>query len=243
MIVLLTDFGESEYVGVMKGVIETEAPGARVTDLTHQIPPQGIREAAWVLRTSYRSFPEGTVFVVVVDPGVGGARQGLAIRTAHYFFVGPDNGVLVPATKEDGIGSVRKIEIEPLSRTFHGRDVFAKAGAKIHLGKFDGLGKETEIKEDLSFHQDGRIGEVVRIDRFGNIITNLPSDNATSYRMRRGSEAWDLPFFPTYAEAGPGQLFVIEGSAGTLEIAVKGGSAQERLRFTVGDRVHIVKRG
>jgi S-adenosylmethionine hydrolase len=127
MIVLLTDFGESEYTGVMRGVIYSICPDAQVVDLTHSVPAQSIREGAWILLQSYKYFPKGTVFVSVVDPGVGTARDAVVVVTENYIHVGPDNGLLYPAAAEDGIERVYRILIdEGVSKTFHGRDIFAE---------------------------------------------------------------------------------------------------------------------
>ena len=133
-IVLLTDFGNSEYVGVMKGVCLKEANNIPLNfiDLTHQIPPQDVRSGAWVLATSYSYFPPNSIFLCVVDPGVGTERDALVIKTTNYYFIGPDNGLMYPAAISDGIISISRLQISSsASTTFHGRDVFAKAAGKI----------------------------------------------------------------------------------------------------------------
>jgi S-adenosylmethionine hydrolase len=132
MIVLLTDFGQSEYVGVMKGVICSIAHDANVVDLCHEISPQNIIEASWILKNNYKYFPQGATFCCVVDPGVGTKRKALAIKTDKYYFVGPDNGLLWETLKGQRIVDIRQLVIpKDAGRTFHGRDVFAKAGERI----------------------------------------------------------------------------------------------------------------
>ncbi|MHC4260593.1 MAG: SAM hydrolase/SAM-dependent halogenase family protein, partial [Planctomycetota bacterium] len=174
MIVLLTDFGDSEYVGVMKGVIYGIAPEAKVVDLCHSVRPQNVIEGSWILKNNYRYFAKGAVFCCVVDPGVGTERKAIAVKTDTYYFVGPDNGLMWDAVKERRIIEMREISIgAEASRTFHGRDVFAKAVAEIDLGRFGETGKHIERIEKLELYRAGREGIVVRIDRFGNIVTNL----------------------------------------------------------------------
>ncbi|MBM3270651.1 MAG: SAM-dependent chlorinase/fluorinase [Candidatus Sericytochromatia bacterium] len=237
-IALITDFQQSEYVGMLKGVLLRDAPGAQIVDLFHGVSPQGVREGAWVLAVSAGYFPEGTVFVGVVDPGVGGARRGVAIFTRRYAFVGPDNGLLHPAAVGDGLGRAVGLEIPPdASKTFHGRDVFAPVAARISRGEIvDGPAIADLVP--LAFHLYGREGEVVRIDPFGNIITNLPPEPAKkTYRLTLGRLEATLPWVPTYAAAPEGELVVVTGSAGTLEIAMKEKSAEAKLAPDLGQRI------
>ncbi len=237
-IALITDFQQSEYVGILKGVLLRDAPQAPVVDLYHGISPQGVREGAWVLSVAAGYFPEGTVFVAVVDPGVGGARRGVVIYTRRYAFVGPDNGLLYPAAVADGIDRAISLEIPPdASRTFHGRDVFAPAAARIARGeRVDGPAIADLVP--LAFHLYGREGEVVRIDPFGNIITNLlPEPGKTTYRLTLGRLEATLPWVPTYTAAPEGELVVVTGSAGTLEIAMREKSADAKLAPELGQRI------
>jgi S-adenosylmethionine hydrolase len=148
VIVLLTDFGESEYAGVMRGVIYSICPDAQIVDLTHLVPSQSIREGAWILLQSYKYFPKGTVFVSVVDPGVGTARDAVVVVTKNYIHIGPDNGLLYPVASDDGIERVYRILIdEGVSKTFHGRDIFAKAAAYHEAGTLGVM--STELKPGL----------------------------------------------------------------------------------------------
>src|SRR5690606_10179448 len=178
IIALLTDFGSSEYVGIMKGVLLQTLPGATIVDITHDIAPQDVREGAWVLQGAYRWFPTGTVFLCVVDPGVGTKRQAIAVKSRRYTFVGPDNGLLYAAVSDDGVEEARLIEVSPVaSNTFHGRDVFAPAAARFAASGWDAaVGRPPAKIKEFTFHLQGREGEVVRIDRFGNVITNLPPE-------------------------------------------------------------------
>ena len=240
MIVLLTDFGQSEYVGVMKGVIYGIAEGARIVDLCHSIGAGNIIEGSWILKNNYHYFSEGAVFCCVVDPGVGTERKALGVRTERYYFVGPDNGLLWEAVSEEKKLEVREITIPPgASRTFHGRDVFAKAAAEIERGRFEKIGERIERIEKLEFYRNGREGMVVRVDGFGNIITNLPEQARNEYSVRIRGQKYAMVYSPTYAEAKEGQLFLIEGSCNTLEISLKGGSANDKLGVKAGEQIKI----
>lgn len=240
MIVLLTDFSFSEYVGVMKGVIYSISDNARIVDLCHDISPQNLIEAAWILKNNYKYFPAGTIFCCVVDPGVGTERKSLAVTTADYHFVAPDNGLLWETIKEQEIVDIRVVPIpEDASRTFHGRDVFAKAAANIDMGRFDALGSTTDEMEKLELYLNDRVGTVVRIDRFGNIVTNLSSEGKTAYSVDIQGRRSRMDFYPSYDVAPDDELFLIEGSCKTLEISLKNGNANERLQLVTGSKIEI----
>ena len=242
MIAILTDFGDSEYLGIMKGVIYSICPQAKVTDLYTRVSPQNIREGAWILLQSYKYFPRNTIFLCVVDPGVGGGRKALGIETKHYFFVGPDNGLLYPTVQEDGVRRAVRLSEEGASRTFHGRDVFARAAAELEKEtELEQLGEVVEISTMLEFHLDlkKRIGEIVRIDRFGNIITNLPHIGKPKYTIVLRTQTLQLSFFETYAMAPENELFLIEGSSKTLEISLKNAQAINQLEAQVGEKIQI----
>lgn len=240
MVVLLTDFGESEYVGVMKGVIYGIAQDAKIVDLSHSIHPQDIIEASWILKNNYKYFPEGAIFCCVVDPGVGTRRKAIAVRTERYYFVGPDNGLLWETIKEQKIIDIRQIPIpKNASRTFHGRDVFAVATGDIEAGKFKTIGEKIKEIQKLEFYRKAREGIVTRIDRFGNIITNLPKQEKDKYFVAIGKKEYQMRYYPTYETAKEGELFLIEGSSKTLEISVKNGSANEKLHLRAGERIRI----
>ena len=240
MIVLLTDFGLGEYVGVMKGVILGIDAEARIVDLCHTIGPQSLVEASWVLKNNCTYFPKGAIFCCVVDPGVGSARRAIVVKTDDNIFVAPDNGLLWETLREQNILSIRELAVPAdASRTFHGRDVFARAAARANLGQFDELGEEIESIERFELYRNGREGIVVRIDRFGNIVTNLPPLEKNDHAVTIGEHTYDLRHWPTYDEAPDGELFLITGSCGTLEISLNNGNANELLDLSAGQRITI----
>ena len=184
VIALLTDFGDF-YPGVMKGLIR-KLTDAEIIDITHSVSPQNVHEGAFLLYSAYRYFPSGTVFVAVVDPGVGGERRAIAVKTSGYWFVSPDNGIVYPSASEDGIESVFEIkntvsEISgSFSSTFHGRDIFAPASALIYHGRIHEryFEKVEPLMDELDlFDAEISGGEIrcriLHIDRFGNAITNI----------------------------------------------------------------------
>ena len=240
MIVILTDFGNSEYLGVIKGVIYSINENSKIIDLYNFVEPQNLKEAAWILYKNYRYFPKNTIFLCVVDPGVGSKRQCLAIKTKNYFFVGPDNGLMYKAALDDKIVIAVKLPTKKTSMTFHGRDVFAKAAAMLEKRvKIEQLGKKTTVKAKLDFYLKGREGEIVRIDNFGNIITNLSSLNKSSYKVKAKNLNQRLDFYNTYDSAPSNKLFLIKGSSDTLEISIRNADASKKLKLQVGDKIEI----
>ena len=240
MIVLLTDFGPSEYVGVMKGVIYRVHKDAKIVDLCHDISPQSLIEASWILKNNYRYFPQGATICCVVDPGVGTQRKVLGVKTVDYTFVAPDNGLLWETLKEQQIIEMRVIPVpNDASHTFHGRDVFAGAAANIDLGRFDALEPTTDEMVKLELYRNERVGTVVRIDRFGNVITNLPSEGKTAYSVEIQGRRHRMNFYPNYDVATNDELFLIEGSCKTLEVSLKNGNANERLHVEIGSQIEI----
>jgi len=241
MIVLLTDFGHSPYVGVMKGVIFSRASDARVVDLFNAVKRHNIREGAWVLLNSFRAFPKGSIFLCVVDPGVGGNRRCVAARTKDYRFLGPDNGLMWPAMEADGMLEAVELSQEGASSTFHGRDVFAPAAALLERGrKLSSLGKRVKTLERLAFHLSGREGEIVAVDRFGNLITNIPPlPGKKTYQVSAEGFERRLAWHPTYRDSPHGELFLITGSSATLELSVREESAAEKSPLREGMRLRI----
>ncbi|MBI3074446.1 MAG: SAM-dependent chlorinase/fluorinase [Deltaproteobacteria bacterium] len=251
IITLTTDFGAADsYVGAMKGVLVTIAPSARIVDISNEIPPQNIERGAWVLAEAAPYFPDGTVHIGVVDPGVGSERRAIAIATERAFFVGPDNGLLASAVKT--LGAIVKVveltnaqfRLPQASSTFHGRDIFAPAAAHLAMGgAINGFGESLSeiVALDLAMptRRDHEIeGRVVYVDRFGNLITNIfASDVGPSARAIVGTD--DLgPIATTYASVAMGQAVAIVGSNGRVEIAVRDGSALARF----GDSPVVVVR-
>jgi hypothetical protein len=240
IITLTTDFGQSDgYVGIMKGVILGILPAAQLVDLSHEIEPQNVRQAAYVLAQATPYFPTGAVHLVVVDPGVGSARRPIAVKTTGAAFVGPDNGVLTPALDEP---SARAWELNrpeywlpAVESTFHGRDLFAPCAAHLARGVCpDELGSPISDPVRLALPSptrfaDGSVhGEVVAVDRFGNLITNIPgawlAGEGARWRCRiAGREIAGLR--RTYSDAAEGELMLLVSSGDTVEIAVRNGSA------------------
>jgi hypothetical protein len=247
-IVLLTDFGSLDtYVGVMKGVIAGIAPEAPILDLLHEIPLGDVRLGALLLDASLDAFPPGSVFCCVVDPGVGTSRRALAARVGPYTLVGPDNGLLSLAWAR--LTPARVFEIaerrylrERVSRTFHGRDVFAPVAARIAGGlEIEALGPRVEDPVELRLPEPrpeagGWRGEILRIDRFGNAITNLDAALARpGVRLRVAEHAF--PLRETYGEASPGEPLALVGSSDRIELALNGENAVRRLGLRIGDAV------
>lgn len=256
-ITLMTDFGLTDpYVGVMKGVIFGITPVAVLVDLTHAIPPQDIRRAAFLLSTAVDYFPAGTVHVVVVDPGVGAERRPIAAKSSRAYFVAPDNGVLSMALARQPAEAIVHLTnsdywLPEVSTTFHGRDIFAPVAAHLARGTLlTDLGTPTDEIVRLpalhpTYHPDGSIsGQIQHIDRFGNCITNVPSDTLnvdTPVIVNvAGQSIQDIS--PTYASVEAGMLVSVTGSSGFLEIAVRNGNAAEQLGIDVGDTVLIMPR-
>ena len=240
MIVLLTDFGWSEYVGVMKGVMYKISSDVKIVDLCHNISPQNVIEASWILSNNYQYFPEGSVFCCVVDPGVGTARKAIAVKTEKYYFVGPDNGLFWETLKEQRIIEIRILNVPGnVGRTFLGRDVFAVAAANIDLDRFQTVGTETKEIEKLELFRNENEGVIVRIDTFGNIITNIPGRQKEKYAVETGRKRLEMNLYPNYALAKDNELFLIEGSNNTLEISLKNANANSILQVKTGQRVII----
>jgi S-adenosylmethionine hydrolase len=255
-IAFLTDFGTRDYyVGAMKGVALGICPEATLVDLTHEIPPQDVTAGALELAATCAYFPEGTIFVAVVDPGVGTDRRAIAAEAGGYRFVAPDNGLLTGVFRErppDRVVALTEPRYarETTSRTFDGRDRFAPAAAWLATGvDLGALGPALDTWQTIAFPAPrvlpaGIEGEVTRIDRFGSLITNI--DRATFDTVTRGRRvtitagaARLSAVVGTYAAAGPSDVCALFGSTGHLEVAVNGGSAADRLGLTRGARVTI----
>jgi S-adenosylmethionine hydrolase len=254
IITLLTDFGgQDSYVGVMKGVIASICPAARLIDLTHEIPPQNIAEARFNLLNAYPYFPQGTVHLVVVDPGVGTERRTIALQTPRGYLVGPDNGVLSGILEtESEIAAVHLTNQEYWrsphpSNTFHGRDIFAPVAAHLASGvALAQLGDEIDPTALVLFPipepkitADQVTGHVQHVDHFGNLVTTIPASvtQQQAWIIRIG--ATTVPIGQAYGEAEPGAAIALVGSHDYLEIAINGGSARADLNLTVGDAIQL----
>ncbi len=269
IIAFLTDFGTRDhYAGAMKGAALGICPEAALVDITHEIAPQDVLGGAIELAATVSAFPRHTIFVAVVDPGVGSSRRAIAVRAGGHILIGPDNGLLslaiervaaerssLPEAIEAAVDAVEAVAIvnpqyarQPVSRTFEGRDRFAPAAAWLAAGTaLEGLGPRIDTWQVLRLpppRLDGAAlcGEVLRIDRFGNLMTNItPRDIAT---VDRGGvfvqiEDASVRVVETYAAAGEGTLCALIGSAGYLEIAANGGSAAKSLGVGQGATVHV----
>ncbi len=256
-VTLLTDFGTKDcFVGVMKGVLASIAPGTTVIDLCHEVPPQGIVEAGCLLASAYAYFPPGTIHVAVVDPGVGTDRAVLAIEAKGFRFLVPDNGLIVPTlVGPEEADSIVRVEnaacfLKPVSRTFHGRDIFAPAAAHLARGaplaslgpavrEFDRGSFPAVMRAALPDGGELLAGEVVHVDRFGNLITNIRGveRERVSSLACAGREVAGLQ--GTFADVSEGALLAFIGSSGFLEVAVRGGSAAAQLRARAGEKIHV----
>lgn len=252
VITLLTDFGTADYfVGAVKGAILSVNPSAVIADITHDVPPQDIEGGAFTLLAAYPTFPPGTIHVAVVDPGVGSTRRAIIVKAGEQFFVGPDNGIFTyiydrePAHKTVHVTSEKYFR-HPVSSTFHGRDVFAPVAAALSRGvKLDSFGPVIDdairLKNSLTpdVRKNGEIyGRIIHIDRFGNCVTNLRREDVNSGSVLLVNSKKVTEFREFYDGAGK-EPFAIRGSAGFLEISVKGASAAQVLRLKRGDLIRL----
>ena len=252
----MTDFGiKDNFVGVMKAVCLKINNRLNLVDITHQVTSQDILGAALLLKSSYRFFAPNSIFLTVVDPGVGSSRKALAIQTKNYFFVGPDNGILSLAACADGIKKIvelknKKFFLKGVSHTFHGRDIFAPVAAYLSLGKgIDAFGKRQDSLKKIALpmplvKKDQLIGEVVYIDKFGNLVTNIDEaqfnrfiGNNSAQLSIKGRHIKTLA--KSYADVRPGRPVMIFGSFGLLEISLSYACAQKILGAKKGTVVSL----
>ena len=255
LITLCTDFGTRDpYVGIMKGVMLAVDPSLRFVDLTHDVPPQDVTAGALALRSAVEHFPDGTVHLAVVDPGVGSARDPVAVVTERGTLVGPDNGLLEPSASRLGLCEVRRLERRDLfraevSRTFHGRDVFAPIAARLAAGMDAAeLGPRLERLTPLALPVPRRgdfvvRGEVIYVDRFGNLLTNISDTDLSTFHGRSLSVTIRRvsidALVDAYSAVRSGMPLAIVGSWGLLEIAVRDGNAAEKLDAARGTPVSV----
>ena len=243
IITLTTDFGlDDPFAAIMKGVILSVNPKARIVDITHGVPAHDILAGAMALQSSCSHFPKGTIHLAVVDPGVGSSRRPLLAVCDHHAFVGPDNGLLSPSMQsQKGVQVIHLTQeaffVKPVSQTFHGRDIFAPVAAWLSLGKLpESFGPVIDDWIRLDWPVPRRVGEslfgtVLRVDRFGNLITNISA--ADLARSTTATEVIEITikgrtirrFCRSYSEAVSNEPFAIIGSAGLLEISVRQASA------------------
>lgn len=263
IITLTTDFGQADsYVGTMKGVILRIAPNAQTVDITHDVGPQHIHQAAYIVQTFFGYFPPGTIHLIVVDPGVGSTRRAVAFATPEAIFVAPDNGVLTYAW-QDAITrwgretcevvelTERRFWLEPVSSTFHGRDIFAPVAAHLAAGvPLSALGPrlpaitEAALEQPAAGRHGELVGRIIHVDHFGNCITNISSRHLHEAGLgaQLVVEIIDqrvAGLHQTYATAPVGALTAMIGSSDRLELAVRNGNAAQTLGVGIGDTVRV----
>ncbi len=282
VITLLTDFGNQDaYVGIMKGIIAGINPFANIVDICHSIPPQGIFSGAYLLFSFYKYFPRKTIHVAVVDPGVGSRRDIVCVETKDYFFLVPDNGILSFIVQEERLKSIFRVTnskyfLPSPSNTFHGRDVFAPVAAHLSLGvKPQQFGIRVNQLEQLDMPKPvqkkaGQVeGQIIYIDRFGNLITNITKEylikGAGGQKPEVRSKKPDafektskdkmllkydtiettigkkkiIGLSKTYTDVKPGEPLVLFGSAGFLEVSINQGNAQKYFRVCRGNKIRV----
>lgn len=258
IITFLSDFGTKDgYATQMKGVA-LSITDARLVDITHEVAPQNIREGAFILRSVAPYFPTGTVHVAVVDPDVGTDRRGILITTSRHILIGPDNGLLMPAAHFLGNFIVYEISnekymLDPISSTFHGRDIFAPVAAHIINGtSFKEIGNRIDDFVDLDFGQgeireNAATGKVIYIDRFGNIITNITGETLSkgltynkNIMVFIGEKCIEIPFVKSYGFVKKREMLVTIGSSNLLEIGINQGNAAKKLSIKEDDKVEIL---
>lgn len=255
IVTLLSDFGGKDgFVGILKGVVLGICPDAKLVDLSHEIPPQDVTEAALVLAAAVDHFPRGTVHLAIVDPGVGTARQPLLIETEAFTLVGPDNGLLSLAAGRSKPRRIVRLDRpewfgKSRSTTFHGRDVFAPVAAHRARGvPADELGSPVEEFAPLGLAEVRRVesgieGQIIYVDRFGNLICNVRRGDVDDFRGQSlsisigGVQLFEVS--PSYASVREGRPVAVWNSWGHLEVAVRNGSAVRQLRVRNGDRVQV----
>ena len=275
VITLLTDFGNQDaYVGIMKGVIAGINPFANIVDICHSISPQDIFSGAYLLYTSYKYFPRKTIHVVVVDPGVGSRRNIICVETKNYFFLAPDNGILSFIVQEERLKSIIRVTnskyfLPSLSSTFHGRDVFAPVAAHLSLGvrsqkmgiKINQL-KQLDMPKPVHKKAGQVEGQIIYIDRFGNLISNITKEYLVKRVGGQKSDACKkaskekilsqrdtmettiekkkiIALSKNYTDVNAGEPLVLIGSAGFLEVSINQGNAQRYFKADKGSKIII----
>ncbi|WP_440059066.1 SAM hydrolase/SAM-dependent halogenase family protein [Thermogladius sp. 4427co] len=263
LIVFLTDYGYRDpYVGVVKGVIKSINPKAEIIDLTHGIERHDIRGGALVLKTSAKYFPKGTIFLAVVDPGVGSERRAIMIKTRNYILIGPDNGLLSLLALEDGIEEVydiseSKYRLEKVSGTFHGRDIFAPIAAYASLGlPLEALGTRIDsrsikvIEIPKPVYEKGFVeARIIYVDGFGNVLTNIHETMLGELGWKIGDrleiskkgEKWVCEYTTSFSLVGEGEIACYISSFEYLEIGVNKGDASRVLGLRLDDEITIRK--
>ncbi|NPA70426.1 MAG: SAM-dependent chlorinase/fluorinase [Crenarchaeota archaeon] len=258
VITLLTDFGTRDYfVPSMKGVILSICNNVHIIDITHEVPPQDVKRGAVILWACYKYFPKDTIHVVVVDPGVGTERKPIIVKSRNYYFIGPDNGVLIPAAEDDGIVKVYEIVVEKvakrrISKTFHGRDIFAPAAALLASGvdveeigrPLDSYDKSIVIERARKISDNTFEAQVVYIDRFGNVYTSIREEDLKEkpkyiiVRLMSGAEL-KIPFVDAYGRVPVGHDLALINSEGFLELSTNHGDFSNKYGVKELDKLII----
>jgi S-adenosyl-L-methionine hydrolase (adenosine-forming) len=256
IITLLTDFGAKDhYVASMKGVILGINPGCALVDISHEVGPQDIEEGAFVLASAISSFPQGTIHLSVVDPGVGGPRRPILIVTSNCYFIGPDNGLFTLSLLREKVKQIfvltkKKYFLSPVSSTFQGRDLFAPVAAYLSLGvKPEALGERTDACVELSLGKPKQtakelVGEILHVDVFGNLTSNIDGQSLSGFA---GGHPFSIQvgrhtfrgIKKGYWEGNKGEVIALIGSGGFLEISVRHGNAQKKLKAQRGDKIRV----
>lgn len=244
IITLLTDFGTQDtYVAEVKAVLLSTIPAAQLVDITHDVPPGDVLAAQYLLGRAWHRFPAGTVHLAVVDPGVGTARRAIVAGRDGHGLVAPDNGILTPVL--DGARVIELAVPPSTSPTFHARDVFAPAAARLAMGgSLEGLGRSVSDPVRLPLPTPRRrggemVGTVIYVDRFGTLVTNLTPELVRGARQIRLDKRV-VPIRRTFGDVAPGEAVAFIGSGGTIEIAVRDGSASQTLRADRNATVRVM---
>ncbi|MCS7127128.1 MAG: SAM-dependent chlorinase/fluorinase [Thaumarchaeota archaeon] len=255
----LSDYGlKDPYAGEVKAVVLRHCPDATVVDVTHEVEPFNVLQGAFLLHLAYRHFPRGSVFLAIVDPGVGTERRGVAVRTKGYWFVGPDNGLLYPAASEDVIEACYAIPLERFPRfggeTFHGRDVFAPVAASLAARRLPDLvpvDPMTLVRLELprpTVANDELRAVVLHVDRFGNCVTNVDRGSlpdwielGSRYLVESRGRTVEAVFVRAYGYSGAGEFLLTFGGTGYLELSVNMGSAAADLDLRPGSEIRVLR--
>lgn len=253
IITITTDFGDIDpFVGIIKGVIYSIYPYAKIIDISHNISPQDIWQANWTLESSYHYFPKGSIHVCVVDPGVGSSRKPILIETTNYFFIGPDNGIFTSILEKEEITNIielteKKYWLSNTSSTFHARDIFSPVAAHLAKGtsiKDFGIpiSQNTLVRlpsNNFTKNKNGCFGIVKHIDRFGNIMTNIPGSEIPNQIHGRVKNIDFKGLVSCYSEVEPNKLFAIKGSNSHLELFVNQGNAARLTGIKTGEKIEV----
>jgi S-adenosyl-L-methionine hydrolase (adenosine-forming) len=251
IVVLLTDFGvDDDYVGLMHASVLRFSPGVRIIDLCHSIPPGNVRSAAFILKNDYRYFPKVSVFVCVVDPGVGSDREIIIADIDGYLFIAPDNGILSPLLKEIESPVVYNLNtkiklLDNISNTFHGRDIFAPVAGMLSIGEdiysfaeiSETAWQEIDIQPKMCV--DEILGEVIWIDRYGNLITNIEGNLITDHKLIINNRV--IRKVKIFNDGNTGEIVWLFGSKSTVEIVMNGANCQNELKYDIGSKIIFVK--